>query len=136
MRTARFLLPGLILLGATALAVAAPSQADDMSQQIRQLQAEVAKLQQQVAKLEQAQAQYDKAPEQVIRKQPKPGGAQNAYNWGLLLKGMDTSQVRDRLGEPVSTRRISKFELWNYPNGGRVKFYLGRLDRFNPPTAE
>lgn len=114
---------------ATVLAPAGALAADDAA--IEALRKEIADLRERVQKLEgEISEGVAVNPAKVV--QPVEGGWRAEQNWSLLMKGMDRYQVAEILGEAEDTRRISKFDIWEYGKG-QVKFYLGRLKSWQKP---
>lgn len=119
----------LLLAGALSIGLATSAQAAE-SAEIDALKRELTALRQRVEKLEQELSLG--VPVNPARKvEAKPGGAATADNWRLLAKGMEKYRVIEILGEPVDTKSVSKFEIWDYPQGS-VRFYLGRLKSSAP----
>ena len=98
-----------------------------LQQQVKDLQARVAELEKKMFR--------QQVGGEGTEPTPKPGGWKVAYNWQLLRSGLDRSEVRERLGEPDNTRSIGKFSIWEYGDG-QGKFYLGRLNSFEPASVE
>lgn len=117
----------VLLSSALAAGLPATTQAAGTAE-IDALKSELAALRQRVEKLEQELSLG--VPVNPAREvEAKPGGAKTPDNWQLLAKGMEKYRVTEILGEPAETKTISKFEIWEYPQG-RVRFYLGRLKRY------
>lgn len=124
-------LPALAFgLLASCCLLAGPVTASD-SARIDALEARVQALEERLARFE-VIGEARLAGEEVAP-QPVEGGWRKLYNWGLLDRGMDGSEVEAALGEPERTKRISKFEHWLYGDG-RLRFYLGRLKSWDLPS--
>lgn len=67
---------------------------------------------------------------------PEPAAAsersKSIGNWKMLTTGMEFDEVRELLGEP---RRVEggDFRWWYYKNDGMVRFYYGKVDRWDAP---
>lgn len=114
------------------VAGAAPASilaADDAA--IEALRQEIEDLRQRVQRLEGKFASAEAAKPAHVAK-PVEGGWRVERNWNLLVAGMERSGVVEILGEPENTRRVGKFDFWEYGKG-EVKLYLGRLKSWRKP---
>ncbi|MCB1772968.1 MAG: hypothetical protein KDI88_05090 [Gammaproteobacteria bacterium] len=102
--------------------------------EIEALKQQLLDLQQRVEKLEAGLATTDAAVEAVKPPEVVPGGWRKQANWRVLDKGMETHRVEEILGAADSTRRVGKFEYWEYGNG-LLRFYLGRLKSWEIPDG-
>jgi septal ring factor EnvC (AmiA/AmiB activator) len=100
--------------------------------EISRLRQRVAELEQKVQKLEN---QLKECTEAQRQQEASLYGWQNKKNWRSLKVGMNETQVKKTLGEPVKVIKGVK-TLWYYPNsyGGYVSFDEdGRLTGWNEP---
>ena len=109
--------------------------ADKRSQQqeIEALKQSLSELQARVDKLE---GQFAKGmplnPAPTL--QPVAGGWRKQANWDLLSKGMERHRVLEILGEPQDSKKVNKFEFWEYGDG-KVSMYLRRLKSWKIPSG-
>jgi len=114
---------------AVALVPSGTLAADDAT--IEALRKEIAELRLRVQRLEnEVSSGVAVNPARVV--QPVEGGWHAAQNWDLLVKGMERQRVTEILGEAEDTRKINKFDIWQYGTG-QAKFYLGRLTSWRKP---
>lgn len=99
--------------------------------QIEALQKEVADLRARVERLE-GDVATGVAVNPAHKVQPVDGGWHSDHNWALLSGGMEKSRVEEILGAAEDTRKIGKFDLWQYGQGV-VKFYMGRVSSWRKP---
>ena len=118
-----------VLCVATAMAPVSALAADDAV--IETLRKEIADLRLRVQRLE-TEVSSGVAVNPARVAPPVDGGWHAEHNWDLLVKGMERSRVAEILGEAENTRRISKFDIWQY-GAGQVKFYLGRVSSWQKP---
>lgn len=118
---------------AALLCVPVVAAADD-SAAIEDLRQQLRSLQQRVEQLEAGMQTQQAAVEAVQPLRPVAGGWRQAQNWRLLEKGQEGHVVEGFLGEPDNTRRVAKFEYWEYGDG-LLRFYLGRLKSWELPAG-
>lgn len=127
--TSRRFLAGMAFFIVTGPGVAGAQVSTDA--QLKALQQEIAELRSRVQRLEQElSAGVAVNPARVV--QPVAGGWHATHNWDLMEKGLSQQRVVEILGEAESSRRINKFEIWQYGEG-TVKFYLGRVKSWERP---
>jgi outer membrane murein-binding lipoprotein Lpp len=116
--------------GSGLLSTAVLASEADLQAMERRLQA----LEARVEKLEADLVATDAAVDAVQPLEPVPGGWRKKANWRVLDKGMQPHEVREVLGEPEDTRRVSKFEYWSYGNG-LIRFYFNRVKSWELPDG-
>ena len=117
----------IALLGFLLLFVAFNANAHE-SARIDRLEKEIQELNLRLSKLEFSLSNSTKAQELVT-----PGeGWKSVVNWRKLSTDMETSDVRNLLGEPY---RVDGGQIahWYYQNGGAVTFMSGKVYRWSEP---
>ena len=98
------------------------------SDRIEQLERDVQETKERLSILESILQNKNNEKEHVIT----GDGWKSVANWRKLTTGMNASTVQKILGEP---QRVDggKITFWSYENGGNVKFYNGKLERWSEP---
>jgi hypothetical protein len=105
------------------------------SVEVERLRDRVSDLEARIERLEAGLADTDAALEAAKPPEVVPGGWRQAANWRVLDKGLEGWRVREILGEPDDTWKVSKFEYYAYGDGGLVRFYLGRVKSWELPEG-
>jgi hypothetical protein len=105
------------------------------SAELDRLRDRVSDLEARIERLEAGLADTDAELEAAKPPEVVPGGWRKAANWRVLEKGLEGWRVREILGEPGDTWRVSKFEYYAYGEGGLVRFYLGRVKSWEVPAG-
>ena len=117
----------IALLGFLSLFVAFSANAHE-SDRIEQLEKEIQELKLRVTKLESLLSDSNKAQELVTTSE----GWKSVVNWRKLSTDMETSDVRNILGEPGRVDG-GRFTTWYYQNGGSVVFLEGKVYKWMEP---
>lgn len=117
---------GFLAIALSPVSGFAASDAD-----IEALRKEIADLRARVERLE-GDVASGVAVNPARKVEPMAGGWKNDHNWQLVAKGMTKSQVEEILGAAEDSRRIGKFEIWEYGKG-KVTLYMGRVKSWEQP---
>ncbi len=116
-----------IIIGFLSLAIAFNSNAHD-SDELENLKSEIKEIKHRLSELESSPKNSINTPKTVL----SPDGWKSVTNWRRLSVGMETSDVRQILGEP---HRLDGGTLarWYYENEGEVMFINGKVQQWSEP---
>jgi hypothetical protein len=123
-----------VLVFAAGLSLPVSAEPAD-SGELERLRDRVSDLEARIERLEAGLADADAAIEAARPPEVVPGGWRKSANWRVIEKGQEGWRVREILGEPGDTWRVSKFEYYAYGEGGLVRFYLGRVKSWEVPDG-
>ena len=117
----------IIFIGLLSLAVSFNSNAHD-SDELDELEKEMQEIKHRLSELKSLLNNPRNDQKAAISAE----GWKSVTNWRKLTVGMDTSDVRQILGEP---QRINggKSTRWYYQNGGIITFWEGTVDHWREP---
>ena len=94
--------------------VALTKRVEKLETAVRFLATELDKIKQQVSETQLTESTLSLQKLAIIRK--------------VLVEGASKETIRQVLGEPIRSEKLSSFEYWYYPNDRKLKFWNGKLD--------